>query len=208
MLVFIDDSGDPGFKIGSGSTRFFVIALVLFDDPLEAERTAVAIKELRRELGLSDQSEFKFHKSRPGIRIAFLKKIRSFNFKIRALVVDKKIIRSEELRRNKSSFYAYFIKTALKNGGPDLISASVKIDGSGDREFRRGFLTYLRRELNGPNRQVVRKCRLVDSAGNVMVQMADMIAGAIHRSKNEDKEDREEYRKIIAKHIEDEWPFQ
>lgn len=32
MLVFLDDSGDPGFKVGKGSTPCFVIALVIFDD--------------------------------------------------------------------------------------------------------------------------------------------------------------------------------
>lgn len=60
MLVFIDDSGDPGFKLEKGSTSHFVIAMVIFDDTLEAEKTALAIKELRRELQFSDNSEFKF----------------------------------------------------------------------------------------------------------------------------------------------------
>lgn len=36
MLVFIDDSGDAGFKLDKGSTPFFVIACVIFDDDLEA----------------------------------------------------------------------------------------------------------------------------------------------------------------------------
>ena len=49
MLVFIDDSGDPGFKIEKGSSTHFVIAMVCFDDTLEAEKTTVAIKELKRD---------------------------------------------------------------------------------------------------------------------------------------------------------------
>ena len=40
MLVFVDDSGDPGFKIGKGSSPVFVISCVIFDDDLEAEKTA------------------------------------------------------------------------------------------------------------------------------------------------------------------------
>ena len=48
MLIFIDDSGDPGFKLDKGSSAFFVIALIIFDDELEAEKVALAIKELRR----------------------------------------------------------------------------------------------------------------------------------------------------------------
>ena len=62
MIIFIDDSGDPGFKLQKGSSSYFVIAFVLFDDPLEAERTSLAIKDLRRKLKASDYYEFKFNK--------------------------------------------------------------------------------------------------------------------------------------------------
>lgn len=41
MLVFIDDSGDPGFKLQKGSSLIFVIGCVIFDDELEAEKTAI-----------------------------------------------------------------------------------------------------------------------------------------------------------------------
>lgn len=41
MIVFIDESGDPGFKIESGSSEVFVLALVVFDDNLEAEKASV-----------------------------------------------------------------------------------------------------------------------------------------------------------------------
>ena len=64
MLIFIDDSGDPGFKLDRGSTSHFVIAMVIFDDELEAEKTAVAIKELKRELGFGERVEFRFFKTR------------------------------------------------------------------------------------------------------------------------------------------------
>ncbi len=34
MLVFIDDSGDPGFKFEKGSSKYFVIALVIFKESI------------------------------------------------------------------------------------------------------------------------------------------------------------------------------
>lgn len=71
MLVFLDDSGDPGFKVKKGSSPCFVIALVIFDDHLEAETCALEIKKLRRELGLSDHFEFKFSKCCDRFRKAF-----------------------------------------------------------------------------------------------------------------------------------------
>lgn len=207
MLVFIDDSGDTGFKINKGSTENFVISLVVFNDNLEAEKTAVAIKELRRKLKFPDDVEFKFNKSNKKIREKFLYTINSFNFKIRSLVVDKHKIRSDELKNNKESFYGYFIKMALKYNNDSIYEAKIKIDGSGDRIFRRSFLTYLRRELNSKQRKVIKNCKLVDSKGNVLIQMADMVAGSIRRSYDKNKNDSKIYKDIIKKHIDNEWLF-
>ena len=207
MLVFIDDSGDPGFKLDKGSSKFFVIALIIFEDELEAEKTAIAIKEFRRTLGFPSMVEFKFHKSSITTRTGFLKTINPFHFKIRSLVIDKSKIHSHELRHNKASFYSYAIKTALKYGG-SILNAKVKIDGSGDRVFRKSFLTYLRQQLNSTQRRVMDHCRLVDSRENVLIQMADMIAGSIRRSYDTSKKDHMVHKSIIKKHIEDERLFQ
>jgi hypothetical protein len=207
MLVFIDDSGDAGFKLEQGSSRFFVIAAVIFNDNLEAEKTAVAIKEARRKLGFSDYTEFKFNKSRKIVRENFLRAINSFNFKIRCLVIDKKLIRSNELKNNKNSFYGYAIKTLLKYSNKSIFEASIKIDGSGDRTFRKTFLSYLRKQLNSKQTKIIKHCKLINSKNNVLVQMADMIAGSIRRSYDTDKSDHKIYKNIIKKHIEDEWKF-
>ncbi len=207
MLVFIDDSGDPGFKLNRGSTSYFVIAMVCFDDDLEAEKTSVAIKELRRELGFSENTEFRFFKSRREVRERFLQKINSFNFRVRCLVVDKSLIRSEELKRNKNSFYAYFIKEALKNNNNTISNAKIRLDGSGDRIFKKNFFVYLRKELNSTDKKIMKNFKMVDSKNNVLIQLADMVAGSINRAKNKDKEDCTLYRNIIKSHIEDEWPF-
>ena len=206
MLVFIDDSGDPGFKIDRGSTRFFVIALVIFNDELEAEKTAVSIKELRRSLNFSDNTEFKFHKSRNDVREKFLKAISKFDFKFRCVVVDKTLIKSELLRGDKSSFYRFFIKTAIEHS-PNIVNAKIKIDGSGDREFRKSFLSYLKKELNGDNTKIIKNCKLVDSKENVLIQLADMVAGSVHRSLNKDKKDCNDYLRIIKRQKQDIWNF-
>ncbi|MFA6518596.1 MAG: DUF3800 domain-containing protein [Candidatus Shapirobacteria bacterium] len=48
MLIFIDESGDAGFRIQKGSSAHFVISLVIFDDELDAEETALKIKRLKK----------------------------------------------------------------------------------------------------------------------------------------------------------------
>ncbi len=207
MLVFIDDSGDPGFKLKKGSSTIFVISCVIFDDELEAEKTAVAIKELRRNLKFPDEVEFKFSKSRKKIREKFLKTINNFSFKVRSIVIKKSLIRSEELKNNKNSFYSYAIKSLLEYSNDSIIEAKVRIDGSGDRRFRRNFLTYLRKQLNTHHKKIIKNCQLINSKSNVLIQMVDMVAGAIRRSHDEEKTDRLIYKQIIKKHIQDEWKF-
>ena len=207
MLVFIDDSGDPGFKLGKGSSKFFIICAVIFDDDLEAEKTALAIKELRRELFGRDDVEFKFHKSKKSIRESFLKKINGYQFRVRCVVADNGILYSPKLRNSRDTFYSYMIKMLLKYNDHTIVDAKIRIDGGGDRVFRRNFITYLRRELNGDERKVLQNCKMIDSKKDVLIQMADMIAGSIHRSLKESKSDSLVYKAIIKKHIEDEWSF-
>lgn len=207
QIVFIDDSGDPGFKIEKGASRIFVIACVIFDDELEAEKTAVAIKELRRKLKFSDRVEFKFNGSRKKVRLDFLNAIKPFKFKIRALRVDKTIIKSDQLRNDKNSFYSFFIKEVLKNNKGTIKNAKIRIDGSGDRIFRRRFLTYLRRELNTHEKKITKNLRLVDSKRDVLIQMADMVAGTIRRYKEGEKTDAKEYWNVIKNKVDDCWDF-
>jgi DNA-binding transcriptional ArsR family regulator len=207
MLVFIDDSGDPGFKFEKGSTAFFVIACVIFSDDLEAERVGVSIKELKRILKFPDEVEFKFNKSSRKTRERFLKSINGFDFKIRCLVIDKRIIKSDKLKNDKNSFYSYAIKLLLENSGGSILNAKIRIDGSGDRSFRRRFLTYLRKQLNTKQKKIMKNCKLVDSKGNTLIQMVDMIAGSIKRSCDDSKTDSLIYKLIFKKHIEDEWKF-
>jgi Protein of unknown function (DUF3800) len=205
VLVFIDDSGDPGFKLEKGSSQFFVIALLIFEDVLEAEKMAIAIKELRRSLKFPDSQEFKYAKSSDRVRLAFLKAITGFSFKVSALVVDKNLIYSRELQNKKETFYAYFIKTAIKNSRSVILDARVRIDGSGDRAFKKQFMTYLRKELTSNDVKIMKHCRLVDSRSDVLIQAVDMIAGAIRRK--HELEEVEPYA-LISKHIDDEWNFQ
>ena len=67
-------------------------------------------------------------------------------------------------------------------------------------------MTYLRRELNHPDRKIISHLRFVNSKENVLIQLADMVAGAIYRSFSH-KSDANIYREIIKKREEDVWIF-
>lgn len=207
MLIFIDDSGDPGFKIGKGSSPVFVIACVIFDDELEAEKTAVAIKELRRSLKKSDNFEFKFNKTNRELRLKFLEHIAHSKFRIRAIVFEKNKVRSNELKTSKQSFYNYAIKMVLKHNFGTIKEAKIRLDGHGDRIYKREVIRYLRKELNNRENRVFQKLQFVDSRSNVLIQLTDMIAGAIHRKYEAGKTDAKMYYAVVKKRVEDLWEF-
>lgn len=204
MLVFIDDSGDPGFKVEKGSSAVFVIALVIFDDDLEAEKTAIEIKQLKRDLKFPDVVEFKFHKSRIQIKRKFLQKVSGYKFRIRAIAVKKENIRSSFLVNNKESFYNYIVMQVLKNSKKTITNAKLKFDRRGEKKIRDNLRVYLSRELDNKSNNIFKDLKFVDSRTNVLIQLADMVAGTIatfYKDKNKD------IIKIIKKRVEDIWEF-
>lgn len=206
MLVFIDDSGDPGFKIRKGSSKIFVISLIIFRDNLEAEKASLAIKQLRRTLKMSDFAEFKFNKSSRKVKNAFIDSVKPFNFKIRAIVVNKNIIHSAQLKTHKENFYNYMIMQVIKKS-QSIKKAKLKFDKRGEKEIRNQLRVYLSRELNNRERNIFIDLKFVDSRQNTLIQLADMVAGSIFSFyTNKDKT----YLKKLktASKVEDVWIFQ
>lgn len=205
QLVFIDDSGDPGFKLNAGSSSHFVIACVIFDDNLDAEEVSLIIKKYRRELGWPDHREFKFNKTNKDIVAELLQRVANSNFRIRAICMDKSIIHSPALRNKQESFYNYTIKEVLSKTN-DLNEADVRLDGHAGREYKRSATAYLKREINSSSTKISR-VKFVDSHKDSLIQLADLAAGSIMRSFQTNKSDSHRYREILKKRIEDVWGF-
>jgi hypothetical protein len=134
MLVFIDESGDPGFKLKRGSTPIFVAALVAFRDHDQARGAQAAIDTAAVRLNI--RPEFKFNKCRDEIRDAFFEAVRPFKFCVRAIAVQRDRIYSPHLRTQKEAFYSFFVKSMLTFDDGLLRDARIVIDGSGERGFR------------------------------------------------------------------------
>lgn len=203
MLVLIDESGDPGFKLDKGSTKHFVAAMVVFRDFKQAEACSATIKTLR--LQLPHSGEFKFNKSDSRVKDSFFEAMRAHSFEVWALVIDKTLIRSENLRRNDEKFYNYFVKLLL-DCGAKLEGARVKIDGSGDREFKDQLQRYLKRSLPAGS---VSSVKFADSQKDDLIQLADMVVGAIARSyrTSEERSKARRWRDMLSKKIHNCWEF-
>ena len=171
QLVFIDESGDPGFKAKSSAN--FSFALVVFEDTEQAEEAEKAINNaavLSRHL-----SEFKYSKTCNHVKDIFIKEISKCSFRAKALNVNKMEITSEELRNNANKFYNFFLKQVITHA--QLSDASLKLDGKKDT-VKKELVSYIRAQAQ----KEVAKIRYEDSKNNRLIQLADMIAGLVNHA--------------------------
>jgi hypothetical protein len=180
MLVFVDESGDPGLKFGQGSSEFFVLTLVIFHKNDEAHACDTAINIIRQELNLNPLSEFKFNKLRDQSRRHFLQAIANHKFVYYSIVVNKAKLTGAGFKF-KEPFYKYVCSLAFNNCKKYLNVALIIIDGSGSREFRQQLQTYLKAKVNDKTdvRACIKKVKIEDSKKNNLLQLADMVCGAI-----------------------------
>ncbi len=204
MLVLIDESGCPGFKLTKGSTPFFVVAMVIFKDFSQAEAASKAITDLRQTLHVNP--EFKFSKSHPTVKDKFFNELCHYDFEVRALVVNKSNIYSQKLRDDTDSFYNYFIKMLMQYDDDVLQNASIKIDGSGDKEFKKALTAYLRQRIG---EHKIKKFKFTDSRKDNLIQLADMVVGAIARSCSGTRKDASRWLEMLKqkRKIKSIWDF-
>lgn len=199
MLVFIDESGDPGFKLGQGSSDTFAVAMVQIAKQ-DAGGLSEAIRTLQQELAL--WPEFKFSKCKAAHKKAFFELALQWPWKVRAIVVQKRLIHSDRLRSMKSEFYRFITQSLVKNDGGTLQNAEVIIDGSGEKVFRQDLQRHLKRHAPG-----IRKVSFAASHKDPLIQLADMAVGAIAQS-YKPREDATQWRRMIGARIGDVWDFQ
>ena len=73
-------------------------------------------------------------------------------------------------------------------------------------ESRRDMQDVVRAQFSD-SQKLIKDIKFIDSKSNVMIQVADMLAGVIRRYKEETKDDAVEYWDIISKKIDDCWDF-
>jgi uncharacterized protein DUF3800 len=194
MLVFIDESGDPGLNIEAGSSKYFIVALVVFEDNDEALAVDDRISLLRKEQGFPAKFEFHFNKMKPAYRRKFLEAIAHYHFFYFGVVIDKAKLTGSF----QESIYKYACGLLLENAKARLNNAIVVVDGSESKKFRNELKSYLIRRLKDDSGNCfIKKVRVLDSRTTNLLQLADMVVGAVARSFS-GKKDSREYRSLIA----------
>ena len=198
MLAFIDESGDPGRKLVRGSSRYFVVAVVTFDDNEVAADCDNRISLLRRELGLADNYEFHFSRNSHRVRLSFLRAVSPYGFFYHGLVLNKDPKRLVGEGFNyKEPLYKYVCRLVLTNARPYLGETTIVIDRSGAKRFQKELATYLKKHIEKEGRQTIKKVKSERSDSNNLLQLADYVASIINR-RAQGKRGAAEYYKYLA----------
>jgi hypothetical protein len=197
MFVYIDESGDSGMGGKAGSSPNFVLAAVIFEDEAAARQCRQTIRALKRDLDWPPRHEFKFNKMSRELRERFLTTVASEKFRYIAFVLDKAAAR--DTRFTKTELYTMPVKLLLTHAREYLSEATVVLDKSGDRDFRRSLQLMLRSEINTPQNRHLRHIRTEKSHACELIQLADMVAGAVARSCRDDRHDRDAYRRLLMR---------
>ncbi len=208
MLLFLDESGDTGKKLTTGSSAYFTVGLVLFLDNDEALACDRRIDQLRTELKLPAGYEFHFANNSKRVREAFLAAIALYNFSVIIVAIDKQGAKlfSDGLDA-ETSFYQYATQLALTTALPYLNQATLVIDKSGSRTFQGELRRYLRTKLDDPEGQRIKRFKAQPSHHNNLLQVVDYCVGISSRKIQGKKDWRTYFQFINTKLISwQEWP--
>lgn len=183
--VYIDDSGDGGFKFGKGSTSHLIMSACVFSHPSEITSAVGMIDDCARARGITN--EFKYSERSESSRDHFFESITPARFNVRAIIIDKSLIYSDKLRSSSEALKSYGIRMLLTKNFGQIRNAKVFIDGQDTKAFGMGDSEYLIRMVNGESPGTIAQVRHVDSALSRPIQLADMVAGAINRAVRTDQ---------------------
>jgi hypothetical protein len=194
MPTFIDESGDTGHN--PDSANYFRLAAIWVPTQDAAEAFRANVQQLRRDLGLPERYEFKFAKtgSHPERREAFFRAAMRHAFRFAATSLDK---RTEDWRTadRRAIHWACAVSLAVTLGptyreeeaaralaGTDRpLNELVVVDDNQDKAFLAVIKKKFRELASArrPGRPLVGKVKFRGSGPDELLQLADMVCGAV-----------------------------
>lgn len=189
MITFTfagDEAGDVSLNFTKGASRYFVPAFIATQTP---DRLREKLAELRQTLRLSETHEFKFHKmTSTKIRNEVFSALAQADFQAWGLIVDKTRLPKIFETTESIEIYTHFI-TELLGFIPSQLQkdATLILDEFGSTPDLR---TELRRTMTKRQMPKLFKRVIVRSSHKEsLIQVADLVAGAIMRRDSQNDAD-------------------
>jgi hypothetical protein len=207
LLIYVDESGDPGLKFGSGSSELLLVSAALFQSEEDAAACDRRIVAVRKTLRLPETAEFRFAKASAKVRLGFLEAVAGQKFSYLSVVIHKRRLLGSDFE-GKEALYQKAVGLAFHSLRPHLEGAFVEIDRSGGQDFGRRLNKYLSGQLAGASKtKLIKHVKMAESRTSNRIQLADMICGAVGRSMGSSNPD-DRFRELIRRREIEviEWP--
>lgn len=195
--IFIDESGDTGFKLDSGSSPYFILSAVVFETSVAIIEASNRIQDLLQEGRYNTNFEFHFGKNKEQTKIKFLEEVSQMQFYWYSICIDKSKIVSPQMKQN--SYLLTKISTYLCNNFQNKAEKSkIIFDKKDSLNFYRQLSKALKWEFNQSGvkiKEIVSK----DSHKERLLQVADYIAGISHQRLKNPEYGNLLYQKYIRK---------
>lgn len=178
FTAFIDESGNHDLETQkSGVTKFYVLAAVV----VETERLPVLqIEAERLRARHYGNGEIKSSKTDEKRRLKVLGELHDIDFKFIATVIDKDAIRKDSGLAYKQSFVKFLNGLLYRSLVRTHQDVEIYADQQGREEFMASFRSYIT-ENHIPDLFSTTTVSHVASHENVLVQLADFLAGTIRK---------------------------
>ena len=181
-----DEAGDVSLNFEKGASRYFVPAFIATQSPDLLRET---LKELRQSLGLRETHEFKFHKMASSKTCNEVFSTLAYaDFEAWALIVDKTRLPKIFETTESIEIYTHFITELLDIIPPELQKdATLILDEFASTPDLRTELrrTMIKRHMPRLFKRVIVRSSHQES----LIQVADLVAGAIMRRDSQDDSD-------------------
>lgn len=180
---FFDAAGDPGFKVDSGSSPFYVVCVISTSDKYGLQDK---LEQLRKTFKASPKYEFKYFKFPALNRRLFFTEIMKHDLRAHVCVIDKansfQVAMLSKLGGNAltNRIIAPLISHAIDDAEPPITNFHFYIDqAKHDKKIAQVMRAEISHELNQRKLSCISKLSPQDSKIEHCLQIADMIAGMV-----------------------------
>ncbi|MGN0213856.1 MAG: DUF3800 domain-containing protein, partial [Muribaculaceae bacterium] len=202
--VFLDEFGNANLDDSkAGNSTHFIIAAILVPESKVSLLTN-SVEEIRKREFQTGEIKSKNVGNNHKRRVRILKELAKLDFNVLLLVIDKQKILKECGLQYKKSFYKYLYEIVYKHLHTNIARLRLHNDGMGDRAFLNGFVKYAKIKNPTPTLFEEFEISFEDSKSNVIIQLADFIAGSVARNIDKTKIDPNNtinYVDIIKNHL-------
>lgn len=179
VLAYTDEAGNFGFDFEKNdiSTHFIVTSILIEEDKIDdIEKQIEEVRKRYFQTGEMKSSSVGKNHNR---RCKVLNQLSNIDFKIFAVVVDKRELDINSGFQYKKSFYKFInnlVHKELRSAFPIL---TVCADEIGNNEYMKNFISYVKNHEEYPDLFHERDFYFSDSKKSPIIQLADFISGTL-----------------------------